>query len=233
MAKSRDAFRTISEVSAVLDTPAHVLRFWESKFNQIKPVKRAGGRRYYRPVDLALLAAIKDLLHHQGMSIKQTQKHLRDMGVKRMTAEGQALLDGDADDVTGVQDADAKDAPLEDVVEAAKPAQPIKDDPEQIDLFGGMDLPVTPPRPAPSLQIISAKPIPDPAPEPEPEQQTATFLTDEQDLPPAPEPRTQTPARILATLVQADPAHIRAHAAQITPMLERLTALRDELRHPW
>jgi len=77
MAKSRDAFRTISEVSTALDTPAHVLRFWESKFNQIKPVKRAGGRRYYRPQDLAVLAAIKDLLHTQGLSIWTCRSHRR------------------------------------------------------------------------------------------------------------------------------------------------------------
>ena len=70
MAKSRDAFRTISEVSDVLNTPAHVLRFWESKFSQVKPVKRAGGRRYYRPADMLLLGGIRKLLHEDGMTIK-------------------------------------------------------------------------------------------------------------------------------------------------------------------
>ncbi|MFU8777441.1 MAG: MerR family transcriptional regulator, partial [Roseovarius sp.] len=63
MGKAADAFRTISEVADWLDVPAHVLRFWESKFPQIKPVKRAGGRRYYRPADMALLGGIKVLLH--------------------------------------------------------------------------------------------------------------------------------------------------------------------------
>ena len=63
MAKSADAFRTISEVADWLEVPAHVLRFWESKFSQVKPVKRAGGRRYYRPADMRLLAGIKILLH--------------------------------------------------------------------------------------------------------------------------------------------------------------------------
>ena len=74
MNKSQGAFRTISEVSEWLDTPAHVLRFWESKFTQIKPVKRAGGRRYYRPEDMALLGGIKTLLHDQGLTIKGVQK---------------------------------------------------------------------------------------------------------------------------------------------------------------
>lgn len=92
-AKSRDAFRTISEVSDWLDTPAHVLRFWESKFSQIKPVKRAGGRRYYRPQDMALLGGIKTLLHDQGMTIKGAQKLLREKGVKYVANLGSAPAD--------------------------------------------------------------------------------------------------------------------------------------------
>jgi len=86
--KSKDAFRTISEVSDALDTPAHVLRFWESKFSQIKPVKRAGGRRYYRPDDIDLLRGIKTLLHDQGMTIKGAQKLLREKGAAHIVALG-------------------------------------------------------------------------------------------------------------------------------------------------
>ena len=82
MAKSADAFRTISEVSEWLDTPAHVLRFWESRFSQVKPVKRAGGRRYYRPADMQLLGGIRRLLHDDGITIKGVQKILREKGVK-------------------------------------------------------------------------------------------------------------------------------------------------------
>lgn len=82
MAKSPDAFRTISEVAEYLETPAHVLRFWESRFPQIKPVKRAGGRRYYRPADVALLTGIKRLLHDEGMTIRGVQKILREQGVR-------------------------------------------------------------------------------------------------------------------------------------------------------
>jgi DNA-binding transcriptional MerR regulator len=84
MDKSPDAFRTISEVAETLDTPAHVLRFWESRFPQIKPVKRAGGRRYYRPADVALLTGIKRLLHDEGLTIRGVQKILRDQGVKHV-----------------------------------------------------------------------------------------------------------------------------------------------------
>jgi DNA-binding transcriptional MerR regulator len=85
MDKSPDAFRTISEVAEHLDTPAHVLRFWESRFPQIRPVKRAGGRRYYRPSDIALLTGIKRLLHDEGLTIRGVQKILRDHGVRQVS----------------------------------------------------------------------------------------------------------------------------------------------------
>jgi DNA-binding transcriptional MerR regulator len=78
--KSEAAFRTISEVSEDLDVPQHVLRFWESKFPQIKPLKRGGGRRYYRPEDVALLRRIRDLLYKDGYTIKGVQKLLREQG---------------------------------------------------------------------------------------------------------------------------------------------------------
>lgn len=96
MPKSADAFRTISEVADWLETPAHVLRFWESKFSHVKPVKRAGGRRYYRPADMLLLGGIKKLLHDDGMTIKGVQKVLREQGVKHVAAMSQPL-DEDSD----------------------------------------------------------------------------------------------------------------------------------------
>ena len=79
--KSDSAFRTISEVAEALAVKPHVLRFWESKFDEIQPVKRAAGRRYYRPEDVALIAGIKHLLHEQGMTIKGVQKHLKENSV--------------------------------------------------------------------------------------------------------------------------------------------------------
>ncbi|AJE47396.1 MerR family transcriptional regulator [Celeribacter indicus] len=91
MDKSPDAFRTISEVADWLDTPAHVLRFWESRFTQVKPVKRAGGRRYYRPADMALLGGIKKLLHDDGMTIRGVQKLLREHGVKYVASLSPAI----------------------------------------------------------------------------------------------------------------------------------------------
>lgn len=76
--KSAAAFRTISEVASELDVPSHVLRFWETKFSQVKPLKRGGGRRYYRPEDIALLRHIRSLLYDDGYTIKGVQKLLRE-----------------------------------------------------------------------------------------------------------------------------------------------------------
>ena len=85
--KSAAAFRTISEVASDLDIPAHVLRFWESKFTQVKPLKRGGGRRYYRPEDIDLLCGIRELLYTDGYTIKGVQKLLREGGVKSVLAQ--------------------------------------------------------------------------------------------------------------------------------------------------
>jgi DNA-binding transcriptional MerR regulator len=94
MTKGPDAFRTISEVAAQLETPAHVLRFWESKFPQIKPVKGAGGRRYFRPDDVALLSGIKVMLHEQGMTIRGVQKLLRERGARYVATLSSLPWDG-------------------------------------------------------------------------------------------------------------------------------------------
>ena len=80
--KSRSAYRTISEVSNEIDVPAHVLRFWETKFLQIKPLKRGGGRRYYRPEDVTLLKTIRQFLYNDGYTIKGVQRLLKDGLIK-------------------------------------------------------------------------------------------------------------------------------------------------------
>ena len=81
--KGREAFRTISEVAGDLDLPQHVLRFWETKFSQVKPLKRGGNRRYYRPDDVEVLKTIKKLLHSDGYTIRGVQKLFRAQGVKQ------------------------------------------------------------------------------------------------------------------------------------------------------
>ena len=88
MSKSENAFRTITEAATLLNLPPHVLRFWESKFKNIKPMKRGGGRRYYRPEDLNLLRGIKYLLHTEGLTIKRTQKIIQTKGVKNVAKIG-------------------------------------------------------------------------------------------------------------------------------------------------
>lgn len=88
MLKSPEAFRTISEVAETLDVPPHVLRFWETRFAQVKPVKRGGGRRYYRPEDVRLLRGIRGLLYDDGMTIKGVQKILRERGVRHVIGLG-------------------------------------------------------------------------------------------------------------------------------------------------
>ena len=86
--KSPGAFRTISEVSNDLEVPPHVLRFWETKFPQIKPLKRGGGRRYYRPEDVALLRQIRQLLYDDGYTIKGVQRLLKEGALKNTTQLG-------------------------------------------------------------------------------------------------------------------------------------------------
>ena len=86
MDKDADAFRTISEAAVELDVPQHVLRFWETRFTQIKPLKRGGGRRYYRPDDIELLKAIRSLLYGEGYTIKGVQRLLKEQGVKPVIA---------------------------------------------------------------------------------------------------------------------------------------------------
>jgi len=108
-AKSADAFRTISEVAEDLQVQQHVLRFWETRFNQIKPLKRGGGRRYYRPEDVALLRGIRKLLHEDGYTIKGVQKVLREKGVKAVGAL--ALVDETPATPTIVVDASSPASP--------------------------------------------------------------------------------------------------------------------------
>jgi DNA-binding transcriptional MerR regulator len=281
MAKSRDAFRTISEVSAVLETPSHVLRFWESKFSQIKPVKRAGGRRYYRPDDVSLLLGIKKLLHEQGMTIKGAQKLLREQGVKHVIAIGEGPLGSD----DTPQPASWSETAPETTAQAVSDLMQNEDaqsSKEQVEMFSpaASDIPDEPvieaiegtTAPAPRLQIVSAKAVPDPDTPAEPaekapevkgavvlesfeapaSQETApeepaeptpavapvdtplTVLAKQRPkLPANPSPRSDVLARCLAVAVNADADKIIANKDQIAPLLTRLTALRDEMRHPW
>ena len=89
MVKGPEAFRTISEAADELSVPQHVLRFWETKFAFIRPMKRAGGRRFYRPADIAVLRGVRRLLHDDGYTIKGVQRLHREQGVRRLVAAGE------------------------------------------------------------------------------------------------------------------------------------------------
>ena len=89
MAKGPEAFRTISEAADELHVPQHVLRFWETKFAFIRPMKRAGGRRFYRPTDIAVLRGVRRLLHDEGYTIKGVQRLHREEGLKRLVSAGE------------------------------------------------------------------------------------------------------------------------------------------------
>ena len=181
MRKSADAFRTISEVSAWLDSPTHVLRFWESKFPQIKPVKRAGGRRYYRPEDMMLLGGIKQLLHNDGITIKGVQKILKEQGVKHVSS-----LSPDIDD----PDAHKSDAPVSDA--APEATEPV---PKTAETVSETATPVEPaaadadPEP---LQLTPSEHVPAPRSPQDARIEDGTFAAE--DTPWAkPAPHNQTP----------------------------------------
>ena len=208
MDKSPEAFRTISEVADWLDTPTHVLRFWESRFSQVKPVKRAGGRRYYRPKDMELLGGIKKLLHSDGMTIRGVQKLLRKEGARHVATMSAPIDFGDVIDATLAQ------APIELDAVAAKSdvVVPLKEEPKDA-------VPPTPP--------VAKEP--EPAAEPEPTRQP--LLADVADDP-AEENGAEPDVTDLATSLRSI---ARASADQMPPselinaIYARLLHLRDRM----
>ena len=217
MTKSPDAFRTISEVAEWLDTPAHVLRFWESKFTQVKPVKRAGGRRYYRPDDMALLGGIKMLLHEQGMTIKGAQKLLREKGVKYVASIGpspigatqvdlvKAVAEPATKNVVPMAPVPAPEVPDAEIVveDAAEGAEP--------------EVATAAPQPEEAVDPIQAEPeVAAPAPIPEP------------DAAPA-EPALTEPG-FLATTTALPPGALMAKTEAIVPLIARLEAVEARMR---
>jgi DNA-binding transcriptional MerR regulator len=151
--KAPDAFRTISEVADDLDIPQHVLRFWETRFTQIKPMKRSGGRRYYRPDDVDLLRGIRRLLYGEGYTIRGVQRILKEHGIKSVqglvdgasavpsfgvaddTMRGYADAGGDEPDVeTGDDEIEAADAPAAAMPRSQSRPAAIRADARQLDV---------------------------------------------------------------------------------------------------
>lgn len=246
MEKSPDAFRTISEVADLLETPAHVLRFWETRFPQVRPVKRAGGRRYYRPGDVALLSGIRRLLHDEGMTIRGVQKVLREQGIRHVAALSAADLpenDLPGDEVSieaqlaaalgpvpEPEFTEAETAPetaqiiaLETVLAQKEAARAAVEKPPIVrDLFDFAALVEPPSEPTPELA---------PAPP------TAAVVSLPMAANPAPQPPEIAPDSSIAAsgdslaarLRQAQRAGDLAPSAALAPVVERLRALRDRL----
>ena len=122
MDKSPDAFRTISEAAEELDLPQHVLRFWETRFATIKPLKRGGGRRYYRPDDVLLLRGIRHLLYDQGFTIKGVQRILKDQGSRYVVAVGEGKSIEDILPMIEEAEAAGDEAVIEEAVMLASPS---------------------------------------------------------------------------------------------------------------
>ncbi len=194
--KSPDAFRTISEVADWLGVPTHVLRFWESRFSQVKPVKRAGGRRYYRPADMALLGGIRKLLHEDGMTIRGVQKLLREEGVKHVSDLSPPLDETAMLDVTPANVVSLEAAREEDSTDAAAEVQAI----EEAELVASAPEASEPIAPEPQTsEPLAAEPeeapgaatAPPPeaeaAPKTEPEAPAAAHAPDMQELEATPE----------------------------------------------
>ncbi|RMA42048.1 MerR family transcriptional regulator [Rhodophyticola porphyridii] len=227
MSKSPQAFRTIREVAEWLDVAAHVLRFWESKFPQIKPVKRAGGRRYYRPADMALVGGIKVLLHEQGLTIRGVKKMIREEGVAHIASLSPPFEAAGVETLSGTlvteedlqEDAAAGPAGETEAEDAAPEAKQVTD---------------TTPAPAElPLEETEAEPGPEPEPEPVAAQSPETAR--------APEPAAEADSPHAAPAGQVDHvAHLRDLVARgadlpadrrqaLGPALARLQALRDRM----
>ncbi|MCX7890064.1 MAG: MerR family transcriptional regulator [Rhodobacteraceae bacterium] len=213
MTKSAEAFRTISEVSAALDTPAHVLRFWESRFSQIRPVKRAGGRRYYRPEDIALIAGIRKLLHEDGLTIRGVQKILREKGVRHVASLSDLPRPGGGSDA-------AADAPG-----AREAAPPSLASAPQDEAVAPAPAPQAPPDEAPArpaVGVAAAAPMPGPAP-----------MQDSAPDQPAPVREDATPGRAAypaASLLRAmDALRAGEKRDELAAIFRRLEALRNRV----
>lgn len=200
LSKGPEAFRTISEVAEELDLPQHVLRFWETRFNQIRPMKRGGGRRYYRPDDVDLLRGIRRLLYGEGYTIKGVQRILKEQGLRHVAAFGQ---DGTLDPVPRGDVLDEDEAG--DAVEAERevhghaPAPAERREP----VFEPRHNPPSPVRATPTIARHEAEPVPSvsnfPAAPPDEPEDLETYL------PPLVSPGPAMPNRKVAAAREADP----------------------------
>lgn len=262
MPKSAQAFRTIREVADWLDVAAHVLRFWESKFNQIKPVKRAGGRRYYRPADMALVGGIKVLLHDRGLTIRGVQKMIADEGVEAVMSLSpsvdELLGNGDVIDLDPSNEwaedaaAEAKVPPLDtaDVLGEQDEAAPVAEPEDATDEEPAVAAQAPDVEPAPEettddlvgdlneelvASTSQSTPVTEPS-EPEPLRSTGTPDAAEAVPSPTSQPRIILPAANPAEGTLGTLAALSqlspAHRASLAPQIADLARLRDRMSAP-
>ncbi|MEX3015775.1 MerR family transcriptional regulator [Gymnodinialimonas hymeniacidonis] len=230
MAKSAQAFRTIREVADWLGVAAHVLRFWESKFSQIKPVKRAGGRRYYRPSDMELVGGIKVLLHDRGMTIRGVKKMISDEGLDAITALSppidSLLEDADVIDITPDQEWE-KDAAADASSDAEEAPEEAASDPAESETN---DI-------AAQRASVDEEPAPEAAPAPEPASapsEPEAEATPTPEVLASPPPAAASLPHSTGTAPRADSAltqlaQFAREPEALTPHLPALKALRDKM----
>lgn len=209
MGKAPDAFRTISEVAEWLDVAPHVLRFWESKFTQVKPVKRAGGRRYYRPSDMEILGGIKVLLHEEGQTIKAVQSLISELGIEAVVAKSP-----DIDDVENPLEV------IEGNVVAFEPSSA-----ETTDVQETPPQPVAAPDPAPEPGVAKVD-APTPADAPAPKPRIIEIPEIAGDMP----DDAARPLSALGLVLTTDAATRATKTDRIAPMIARLQALRAQMK---
>lgn len=196
MEKGPDAFRTISEVAEDLGLPQHVLRFWETRFGQIKPLKRGGGRRYYRPDDVDLLRGIRHLLYGEGYTIRGVQQILREQGVRHVQSIGMAVEGEDAGTVAPSAPSFAEAGRISGAAMDDEPSE-VRSRSSLIDLLPSLRTS----KPLPELPRVVEVPVPQPMPE----------KSAEEDMPPFPFRRSaaprpaEPPVRVMPEVRVADP----------------------------
>ncbi|MCZ8181920.1 MAG: MerR family transcriptional regulator [Beijerinckiaceae bacterium] len=223
MDKAPDAYRTISEVAEDLDLPQHVLRFWETRFSQIKPLKRGGGRRYYRPDDVELLKGIRHLLYREGYTIKGVQRILKEQGARAVQVFARGLAEAEPEPVQPPPVVPAPPAPPAPAM-MQRPAPPLE---IPVEMQVSAPPPPAPPVLVPAIEAAAAPAVPDepnPALEnwrPEPEDEPADSgiaITLEQG--PAPPPPPQV-SMFRGGLARGEGVMPAPPPARSTPVAER------------
>ena len=211
--KSAEAFRTISEVAIELDVPQHVLRFWESRFVQIKPVKRAGGRRYYRPEDVDLLKGIRALLYSDGFTIKGVQKVLKERGLRHVAEVGRGGVPAKPEPVV-IEKLIEKIVYIEKPTAAAQAAPAKKPRAHLRAVPGAMSLPFfDEPKPVRDFPVLDC------APEPVPQPKMETVV----------EPAIESPVEAMIDTIREE-FLAGEERERLEELLDELTGLKDRLR---